>query len=137
MSQPSLARDTMTAHIAETEVVALLHRLNAEHLRALVDADTAWYDGHLSDDFVCILADGRRIDKTEFLGRATKRLRLSDVTFDEIDVRPLGSVVLVQGVITRHFRRGARTSMRYTDVWRIRDSHWQVVAAQLTQVKTS
>jgi hypothetical protein len=137
MSRPSPAGNTMTAHNAETEVVALLHRLNAEHLRALVDADTAWYDEHLSDDFVCILADGRRIDKTEFLGRATKRLRLSDVTFDEIDVRPLGAVVLVQGVITRHFRRGTGTSTRYTHVWRIREGRWRVVAAQLTQVTTS
>jgi hypothetical protein len=137
VSQPSLADDTMTAHIAESEVVALLHRLNAEHLRALADADTAWYDEHLSDDFVCILADGRRIDKTEFLRRATKRLRLSDVTFDEIDVRPLGPVVLVQGVITRHFRRGAGTSTRYTDVWRICEGRWHVVAAQLTQVTAS
>lgn len=125
---------SLAAPIAEADVVGLLHRLNADFIRAYVEADAAWYDEHLSDDFVCTLADGRRIGKTEFLRRNTKRPRLSDVTFDEIDVRPLGGVVLVQGVITLHFRGGAHTSRRYTDVWCMREGSWQVVAAHLTQV---
>jgi hypothetical protein len=119
----------------EAGVVAVLHRLNAAYLRAFVEADTAWYEEHLSDDFVCILPDGHRIDKAEFLRRNTKKVRVSDVTFDEIDVRPLGTVALVQGVITRRLR-GACTSTRYTDVWRLRESRWEAVAAQLTQVTT-
>ncbi len=133
---PEATLDASAADVAEAAVVAMLHRLNAEYLRAFVHADTAWYDEHLSDDFVCILADGRRIDKTEYLRRNTKRLRVSDVTFDEIDVRPLGTVVLVQGVITQRVR-GARTSTRYTDVWCIREGRWQAVAAQFTQVISS
>jgi hypothetical protein len=128
------AADALAAHMDEAEVVALLHRLNADHIRAFVDADASWYKEHLSDDFVCTLTDGRRVDKAEFLRRIAKRARTFDLTFDEIDVRPLGAVALVHGVITEYFGGGARASTRYTDVWCLRGGRWQAVAAQLTQM---
>jgi hypothetical protein len=55
------------------------------------------------------------------------------VSYDEVDVRPLGEVALVHGV-THYVRDGAPASTRYTDVWRFCDSRWQAVAAQLTPV---
>ncbi len=47
---------------AEMAEVAALHRLNDEYMRASVESDTVWYCEHLTDDFVCTLADGRHID---------------------------------------------------------------------------
>jgi ketosteroid isomerase-like protein len=57
------------------------------------------------------------------------------VTYDEIDVRPLGDVALVHGV-THYLRDGAPASTRYTDVWQLRDGRWLAVAAQLTRVSS-
>ena len=116
----------------EIEAVATLHRLNGDYLRAVVESDTDWFDEHLSDDFVCTLADGQRIDKAEFL-RRTSRGGVSNLTYDEIDVRPLGDFALVHGV-THSIRDGSPMSIRYTDVWRLLDGRWQAVAAQLTRV---
>jgi ketosteroid isomerase-like protein len=128
------ATDTaLGAAAAEAESVATLHRLNAEYIRAFVESDTAWYAEHLSDDFVCSLADGRRIDKAQFLDRTAEGPGVTDVSFDEIDVRPLGDTALVHGV-THYTREGTRGSTRYTDVWRRRDGRWRAVAAQLTRV---
>jgi ketosteroid isomerase-like protein len=119
----------------ESEAVAALHALNAEYIRAFLESDAAWYAEHLSDDFVCSLADGRRIDKAEFLERTGAGPGVTDLTYDEIDVRPLGHVALVHGVT--HFQRdGQPGSTRYTDVWQQRDGRWLAVAAHLTRVTT-
>jgi len=128
-----VSEQAVEANIAEADAVSELHELNAHYIRAFVEADVDWYREHLGDDFVCTLADGRRIDKTEFLARATERPDVRDVTYDEVDVRPLGDVALVQGV-THFVRDGTPGSTRYTDVWHLRGGRWLAVAAQLTTV---
>jgi ketosteroid isomerase-like protein len=117
----------------EIDVVAALHGLNADYLRAVVEADTDWFAEYLSDDFVCTLTDGRRIDKAEFLRRTTDGPAVTNLTYDEIDVRPFGHVALVHGV-THSIRDGSPVSLRYTDVWRLLDGRWQAIAAQLTPI---
>jgi ketosteroid isomerase-like protein len=133
MSETTLGSESETAAIDEGEAVATLHELNAHYIRAFVESDTAWYEENLSDDFVCTLVDGRRISKPEFLQRNAGGPGVTDVTFDDIDVRPFGDFALVHGVT--HFRRdGSPASERYTDVWLRRGGRWQAVAAQLTSV---
>jgi ketosteroid isomerase-like protein len=133
MPQTSLPAEAPAGAPDEVDAVRTLHELNAEYIRAFVDSDAAWYAEHLADDFVCTRADGRRIGKEEFLRLAAEGPGVTDVSYDEIDVRPLGEVALVHGV-THYVRDGSPTSTRYTDVWRFRDGNWQAVAAQLTPV---
>ena len=133
MSETKIDPDRVAAATAEADAVGLLHELNAHYIRAFVESDTAWYAEHLSDDFVCTLADGRRIDKTEFLQRNAEGPGVTDVSYDQVDVRQLGDTALVHGV-THYLREGAPASTRYTDVWHFRDGRWQAVAAQLTSV---
>ena len=133
MSETALDPERVAAATAEADAVALLHDLNEHYIRAFVESDTAWYAEHLSDDFVCTLANGRRIDKAEFLRRNAEGPGVTDVSYDQIDVRPLGDTALVHGV-THYLRDGAPASTRYTDVWHFREGRWQAVAAQLTSV---
>ena len=128
-----MTEQAVEASIAETDAVAALHELNAHYIRAFVEANVDWYREHLSDDFVCTLADGRRIGKAEFLARAAEGPGVGDISYDEVDVRPLGEVALVHGV-THFLREGAPGSTRYTDVWHLRVGRWLAVAAQLTTV---
>jgi hypothetical protein len=118
---------------AEIAAVGLLHRLNEEFMRAFVESDTSWYDAHVSDDFVCTLADGRHIDKTRFMLLAAEGPGVTSVRYDETDVRLLGDAALVQGA-THCLRNGEPRSTRYTVVWRFCDRRWQAMAAQLTSV---
>lgn len=121
------------ARAEEAEAVAILHRLNEQYIRAFVEADVPWYVENLSPEFTCSLADGRRIGKEEFLRKVAATPRMTDVTFDDIDVRPLGDVALVHGV--RHnVRNGELESTRYTTVWQRQAGRWRAVAAQLTAV---
>jgi len=133
MPETTLDPEHVVARADEAEAVAMLHELNAHYIRAFLEADTAWYDDNLTDDFVCIRADGRRIDRAEFLRTTAEGPGVTDVTVDEIDVRPIGDVALVHGV-TSYTRDGTPMSRRYTDVWRRRDGRWRAVAAQITPV---
>jgi ketosteroid isomerase-like protein len=128
-----VSEQAVETSIAEAEAVATLHELNAEYIRAFVESDVEWYREHLSDDFVCTLADGRRIGKAEFLLGTTGGPGAQDVTYDEIDVRPFGDVALVHGV-THWNRDGMPGSTRYTDVWRQSKGRWLAIAAHLTRV---
>src|SRR6476660_5082081 len=119
------------ARAEEAEAVCELHRLNEHYIRAFVESDVAWYDEHLSADFTCSLADGKRIGKDEFLRRIVRGPGGTAVRYDEIDVRPLGEVALVHGV-THYMRGGSPASTRYTDVWRYQRGRWLAIAAQLT-----
>src|SRR6476469_1807882 len=97
------------ARAEEAEAVCELHRLNAHYIRAFVESDVTWYDEHLSADFTCSLVDGRRIGKQEFLVRVENGPRVTQVTYDEVDVLPLGDVALVHGV-THYVRDGIPSS---------------------------
>ena len=119
--------------LEETGTVATLQRLNAEYMRAVAEADAAWYEENLGDDFVCTLADGRRIDRAAFLRRVADGPGFPDARYDEIDVRLLGDVALVLGV-SHYTIDGTPASTRYTDVWHLRGGRWLAVAAQLTRI---
>ena len=121
------------ARAEETEAVCELHRLNAGYIRAFAEADVGWFDEHLGDDFTCSLANGRRISKVGFLERIAAGPGVANVTYDEIDVLPLGDVALVHGV-THYLRDGRPASTRYTDVWALCEGRWRAVAAHLTAV---
>jgi hypothetical protein len=133
MSETTVHPDPVAAATAGSDAVATLHDLNAHYIRAFVESDTNWYREHLSDDFVCTLADGRRINKTEFLQRNAEGPGVTDVSYDQVDVRPIGEVALIHAV-THYTRDSTSAATRYTDIWHFRDGRWQAVAAQLTSV---
>jgi ketosteroid isomerase-like protein len=133
MPETALDPELVAAATAEAEAVAALHELNAHYIRAFIESDTDWYDRNLTDDFVCIRGDGRRIDKAEFLRITAEGPGVTDVTVDDIDVRPLGDVALVHGV-TSYTHAGSPMSRRYTDVWLRRDGRWLAAAGQITPV---
>jgi len=121
------------ARAEETEAVCELHRLNDGYIKAFTKGDVEWFDEHLGDDFTCSLANGRRIGKADFLDRIAAGPGVAKVTYDEIDVLPLGDVALVHGV-THYRQNGQPASTRYTDVWALRGGRWLAVAAHLTAV---
>jgi ketosteroid isomerase-like protein len=133
MPETAIDPELVAAATAEAEAVATLHELNAHYIRALVESDTDWYERNLTDDFICIRGDGRRIDKAEFLRITAEGPGVTGVSVDEVDVRPLGDVALVHGV-TNYTLNGSPMSRRYTDVWLRRDGRWLAVAAQITPV---
>ena len=118
------------ARAATSDAVATLHRLNAERILAWAEGDVAWFRAHLSEEFVAVLADGRRVDKAAYLELVGETAYADDASFQEVDVHPLGDVALLRGV-GRYWYGDSDVSMRYTDVWRQRDG-WVIVGAHFT-----
>ena len=56
-------------------------------LRAFVEADTAWYNEDVSEDFICTRADGGRIEKPEFLPVHADAPSVADLTYHRPPVR--------------------------------------------------
>ena len=133
LAEATPERRQVEAATRESAAVATLHLLNAEYARALAQSDTAWYEKHLSADFVCTLTDGHRISRAEFIHRTREGSTARDVRCDEVDVRPMGEVALVLGVI-HELRNGTLALTRYTMIWRSLHGRWRAVAAQFTEV---
>jgi ketosteroid isomerase-like protein len=131
---PMVATELWIAGIDETAAVATLHDLNAEFMRAFAEGDAAWYWAHLSDDFVCTLSDGRRVNRPDFLDLRADGACADRLTYDEVDVRLLGDAALVQGVM-HCMTDDECESIRYTQVWRRRWGVWHAAAAQLTPIE--
>jgi hypothetical protein len=120
--------------LGEADTLATLLALNSNYIRAFVEADVDWYRDHLADDFVCTLANGRRIGKQAFLQRAADGPGVTEVRFDVVDIDLFRDVALVHGV-THYLHLGSRESTRYTDIWHLEHGRWQAVAAQLTAIR--
>ncbi len=133
MSDTTLGSDLGADEMGEADALAALLDLNRLYIRAFVEADVAWYDDHLSDEFVCTLADGRRIGKPAFLKRNAEGPGATDVRAEVVDVVLMGNSALVHGT-THYTRDGSPAATSYTDVWWRRGGRWQAIAAQLTAV---
>jgi hypothetical protein len=131
--EPTVAASDYPAPEAAT--VRALYQLNAEWIRALTDCDNAWYSEYLNDGFVCTMADGRRLNKHDFLRHVQEQPRGGAAGCDDVDVHPLDdvAVALVHGVI--HVWGEALTLMRYTITWQAMPERWQAVAAQFTALE--
>jgi hypothetical protein len=94
-----------------------IRRLNTEYIRAFLENDVDWYDGHLADDFTFINRVGAIIDRPAFLRLAAAPPGVVDYELHEVTVRIRDHTAFVQarGVFTR--ADGTQGQNRYTDVY--------------------
>ena len=113
---------------------AVLTQLNQDNIQAFLHSDVARYRDLLADDFTAVLADGRLIDKTQFLQLQRPGLPapVTDFKVDEVVIRQYGDTALVNGRISYRRPDGIAAQRRYLDVYVRRGGRWQAVARQLT-----
>jgi len=113
---------------------AALSELNQDNVQAFLHSDVARYRDLLADDFTAILADGRLINKAEFLRlqRPGVPAPVADFHLDEVVIRQYGDTALVNGRIAYRRPDGVAVQRRYLDVYVRRAGRWQAVSRQLT-----
>src|SRR5688572_31038885 len=111
---------------------AVLQELNQRYVDSFMSADVAWYDQHLSDDFICIESNGALLDKAQFLRQTAEGPGVRSYQLQEARIRIYGDVALVhgKGIFTR--LDGTTGTSRYTDVYARVDGAWKAVSAQIT-----
>lgn len=100
--------------------------------------DVAFIKNILTDEFIATYDDGSRGDKARELALAAEfNQQVESALQDEFTVRVYGDTAVVW--FTLHvvgIKQGQRAEMtlRYTDVWVIRDGRWQCVSTQSSRV---
>jgi len=85
---------------------AVLRQLNAEYVRAYLACDVARFSTLIADDFTGVLADGRAIDRAEFLRQAAQRPDARDLRLHDVAIRILVQRLhQAQGAIGRQLAR--------------------------------
>ncbi len=106
---------------------------------AFYDRDVAFLESVLADDFIVTYDDGTRADKARELALAESfNQRVVSSTQEDFIVRVYGDTAVVLFTLrVVGIREGqeAELTLRYTDVWVLRDDRWQCVSSQSTRVR--
>ena len=123
----------MTTTADETTLL----ELNTGYVNAFLNADAAWYDAHLTDDFICVRADGSVLDKPAFLAGTTPSAAAEEYRLADVAVRIHGQAAYVTALGSWRRKDGTTGQTRYIDSYVKTDDGWRVVSAQLTRVSAS
>lgn len=101
--------------------------------------DVAFIDSILADEFIATYDNGARVDKARELALAGDRSQQVDASsLDEFIIKTYGDTAVVW--FTLHLAGSTRgrpfeITLRYTDVWVIRDGRWLCVSSQSTRLE--
>jgi len=118
--------------------LAVLRILNENYVKAFREADVAWYDAHLTPDYVVTSGDGSFRDRAAALAnfaRPTFATQFRSFPVDRVRVRRFDDVALIHAENAYKLKDHRRGVSRYTDVWHKRDGRWLCIAAHITPHK--
>ncbi len=105
---------------------------------ALRRNDVKFIDGILADEFIVTYDDGTRGDRaTELAFAATFDPKGESSTLDEFTVKEYGNTAIVWFTLRLARSIQGRTvelTLRYADVYVLRDAKWKCVSSQSTRV---
>jgi ketosteroid isomerase-like protein len=113
---------------------ATLEKLNREYIRSVSEGDVAWFDAHLSADFVNSNPDCSLLDRAGFLAQIGRGSTVVNLDIEDVLIRELGDVALIHARTTYLKADGQPGAGRYTDVWAKRGGRWMCVAANVTRL---
>ena len=113
--------------------VGALRELNDAFIRSVAASDAAWFERHLSSDFVNSNPDGTLVDRSAFLRQVARPSAVSQLTAEDVRIRLFDTTAVVHGRTTYLKPDGQRGAGRYTDVWARVDGDWLCVAADVTR----
>ncbi len=120
---------------AEAEV---LHVLNDNYVKAFREADVAWYDAHLTPDYLVVSGDGSQQNRAAALvhfAQPTFATRMKSFPVGKVNIRRFGDVALIHAENDYELKDGRKGISRYTDIWHLKDGVWRCVAAHITVFK--
>jgi ketosteroid isomerase-like protein len=117
----------------------LLYTLNEHYVRAFRDANVAWYDAHLTADYLVISGDGSLNDRAQALANFAKPTFANDMQsfpVGDVRIRRFDDVALIHAENAYELKDGRKGISRYTDIWcKQADGSWSCVAAHITPHK--
>jgi hypothetical protein len=113
---------------------ATLSDLNCNYVRAVDEADVAWFDANLAVDFLNTNPDGTLIDRKAFLSQIGRGSSVRDIREHDVVIRILGDYAIIHARTSYRKPDGTQGAGAYTDDWHFRDGRWQCVSAHVTRL---
>jgi len=113
---------------------ALLAELNEAYVRSVALSDVAWFERHLTADFMNSNPDGSLVDRAGFLRQIAKPIAVKGLRCEDVNIRILGDTAIIHARTVYAKPDGQPGAGRYTDIWmRGADGQWRCVAAHVTR----
>ena len=116
----------------------ILIKLEQSWNEAFYQKDVAFIETILADEFIATYEDGSRGDKAKELALAAEfNQQVESAIQDEFTVKIYRDTAVVWFTLRMvGIRQGQRAelTLRYTDVWIMRDGRWQCVSTQSTRL---
>src|SRR5262245_58579258 len=113
---------------------ALLAELNESYVRSVATSNVAWFEQHLTADFLNSNPDGTLLDHAGFLAQIARPIALTGLRCEDVHIRVLGDTAIIHARTVYTKPSGEPGAGRYTDIWmRQADGRWLCVAAQVTR----
>ena len=113
--------------------LAVLQDLNHHYVRSVDQADVAWFERHLADDFLNTNPDGTRLDRAAFLAQIGRGSVVKDIREHDVTVRLLGGFAIIHARTRYTKPDGSTGNGWYTDDWQLRPEGWRCVAAHVSR----
>jgi ketosteroid isomerase-like protein len=113
---------------------AALRELNRNYIRAVDEADTAWFEANLAPDFLNTNPDGTMIDRKAFLAQIGRGSTVRNIREHDVVIRIFGDFAIIHARTTYEKPDGTSGAGRYTDDWHLRDGRWQCVSAHVARL---
>lgn len=113
--------------------LATLRQLNDAFIRAVASSDAAWFERHLSADFVNSNPDGTLSERAAFLQRVAQPSGVLSLAVEDVRIRLFGESAMIHARTTYVKANGQPGAGRYTDVWARVGGEWLCAAADVTR----
>jgi hypothetical protein len=126
-------------HDLSGDADAVLHALNENYVRAYREADIAWYDAHLAQNYHVVNSDGSLDDRAAALMEFAKpqfATYMKSFPVAKVRIRRLGELALIDAENDYEMKDGRHGISRYIDIWyQQSDGRWLCVSAHITAHK--
>jgi hypothetical protein len=117
----------------EAQDLAALRQLNDGFIRAVAQSDAAWFERHLSADFLNSNPDGTLSERAAFVQRVARPSGLRSLDVEDVRIRLFGDSAMIHARTTYVKSDGQSGFGRYTDVWARVEGQWLCAAADVTR----
>ena len=115
------------------EELDVLYGLNKGYVDAVQNSDVAWFERHLSADFLNTNPDGTLVERAGFLRQIAQPQAIAGLEPKDVQIRLFGDMAIIHAKTVYRKPDGQPGAGRYTDIWRKRDGRWACVAAHVTR----
>lgn len=121
------------ANASAAQHLATLQHLNHHVVRSVGDADVAWFDRYLSDDFHNTNPDGTLIGCAALLAQVGRGSAVKDIREHDVKIRLLGDFAIIHARTSHTRPDGSAGGGWYTDDRQLQPEGWRCVSAHVSR----